>query len=148
MKRAPAKLRKWSKAQVLSIAFIVVAFGSVGAFLLVKSNATSCIYGVFSYGRGSRGGCVQDIQMLVDYHLPASQSITGDGSFGPLTDQGVKRVQAAYKIEVDGVVGPHTWRALCTNHHSPYSNILPSTFVDFSIRAGCPALPVWGRIPE
>jgi len=35
-----------------------------------------------------------------------------DGAFGPMTEEAVKEAQDAPGLEVDGVVGPATWRAL------------------------------------
>ncbi len=35
-----------------------------------------------------------------------------DGAFGPMTEEAVKAAQEALGLEVDGVVGPATWRAL------------------------------------
>ncbi|MER7569673.1 peptidoglycan-binding protein [Streptomyces sp. NPDC097941] len=35
-----------------------------------------------------------------------------DGIFGPLTEQAVKEVQKRADLIVDGVIGPHTWKAL------------------------------------
>ncbi|MGW7167842.1 peptidoglycan-binding protein [Streptomyces sp. NPDC054884] len=35
-----------------------------------------------------------------------------DGIFGPLTQQAVKEVQQRAGLVVDGVIGPHTWKAL------------------------------------
>ncbi|MEU6609488.1 peptidoglycan-binding protein [Streptomyces shenzhenensis] len=35
-----------------------------------------------------------------------------DGIFGPLTQRAVKRLQIREKLTADGVIGPHTWKAL------------------------------------
>ena len=42
----------------------------------------------------------------------AAQNITIDGNFGPRTEEAVKNVQRFFKITVDGIVGPQTWRTL------------------------------------
>jgi peptidoglycan hydrolase-like protein with peptidoglycan-binding domain len=54
--------------------------------------------------RGNRGVDVRAIQLLLN--------ITADGSFGPITDNAVRRFQAARGLTVDGIVGPQTWGAL------------------------------------
>ncbi|MFD0545067.1 peptidoglycan-binding protein [Streptomyces mexicanus] len=35
-----------------------------------------------------------------------------DGIYGPLTENAVKRLQKRAGLVVDGIVGPHTWKAL------------------------------------
>ena len=54
--------------------------------------------------RGSRGAAVQRLQNLLD--IPA------DSIFGPVTEAAVRAYQASAGLDVDGVVGPQTWRAL------------------------------------
>lgn len=55
--------------------------------------------------QGATGDAVRAAQIL----LPP---LAVDGSFGPLTAQAVKEVQAKYGLSPDGIVGPLTWRVL------------------------------------
>jgi peptidoglycan hydrolase-like protein with peptidoglycan-binding domain len=49
----------------------------------------------------------------IQYFLNArGQNLTVDGSFGPLTQAGVKTFQGAHGLGTDGVVGPQTWPVL------------------------------------
>lgn len=60
--------------------------------------------------RGDTGGQVPVLQKALKnlgYYAGAV-----DGDFGPKTDAAVRAFQAAYKLKVDGVVGPLTWDAL------------------------------------
>lgn len=53
---------------------------------------------------GSTGASV----VLVQHVVGAS----ADGIFGPLTKAAVERWQRAHRLQVDGVVGPATWKAM------------------------------------
>ncbi|MFJ5261707.1 peptidoglycan-binding protein [Streptomyces sp. NPDC088387] len=59
---------------------------------------------------GHAGPDVAEVQCL----LRRAGFATGDvdGIFGPLTQRAVKQVQNEADLVVDGIVGPHTWKAL------------------------------------
>ena len=62
--------------------------------------------------RGARGEAVRAAQLLLigrGYHCGPGGA---DGDFGPATSGGVCRFQRGRQLEVDGVIGPITWRAL------------------------------------
>lgn len=59
--------------------------------------------------QGATGADVRSVQGLC---IARGHSVSVDGSFGPLTAQAVRAVQAAAHIVVDGIVGPATWQAL------------------------------------
>lgn len=46
--------------------------------------------------------------------IPEAAGLVPDGVFGTLTDQAVRKVQEAYRIAVDGIVGPDTRSVLLT----------------------------------
>ncbi|WP_370421944.1 peptidoglycan-binding protein [Streptomyces sp. QH1-20] len=61
---------------------------------------------------GDSGPKVKEIQaLLVDYGYPVGPSGI-DGEFGKDTRSAVKKYQAAFKLRVDGIVGPKTWSSL------------------------------------
>lgn len=55
---------------------------------------------------------VRKLQILLNASLRPSPRLRADGSFGPRTKDAVMRFQRVKGLEVDGVVGPVTWRAL------------------------------------
>ena len=61
--------------------------------------------------RGSTGPYVKLLQELLQLR---GYLLDADGVFGPVTEQYVKNFQKANKLEVDGVVGPLTWKKLTT----------------------------------
>jgi Putative peptidoglycan binding domain/Animal haem peroxidase len=58
--------------------------------------------------RGSTGEAVKGVQVRMNLRQAAPISV--DGDFGPLTEQAVREFQLSQAIEVDGIVGPITWR--------------------------------------
>lgn len=83
--------------------------------------------------------CVRDVQVLVNYQLQfAGGPLVGvDGNFGPQTDAAVRHLQSAAGIQIDGTVGPETWRILC---RAGLSTPAPSDFPAGEARhAGCPS---------
>jgi hypothetical protein len=58
--------------------------------------------------RGSTGEAVKGVQVRMN--LRQADPIAVDGDFGALTEQAVREFQASEAIEIDGVVGPITWR--------------------------------------
>ena len=58
--------------------------------------------------RGSTGEAVKGVQVRMN--LRQADPIAVDGDFGSLTEQAVRDFQRSQAIEVDGIVGPITWR--------------------------------------
>lgn len=60
---------------------------------------------------GSDGGAVRHLQCLLN-KIWGYGEVAQDGHFGPITESAVTRHQQDCQIQVDGVVGPETWRHL------------------------------------
>ncbi|EXG81111.1 peptidoglycan-binding domain-containing protein [Cryptosporangium arvum] len=63
---------------------------------------------------GSSGTAVRQVQCELNYAMTGVADIAVDGSFGPITDNYVRRFQSCIGLPVDGIVGPNTWKQL--NH--------------------------------
>jgi peptidoglycan hydrolase-like protein with peptidoglycan-binding domain len=61
---------------------------------------------------GSRGECVKAAQsgLLKQHELTSPAQV--DGIFGPTTDTATRSFQYRTGVDVDGVVGPLTWKNL------------------------------------
>lgn len=61
--------------------------------------------------QGATGDRVREIQCLVNYQIGYGLAV--DGNFGPSTFAGVAKLQRDRGLrDVDGIVGPDTWRQL------------------------------------
>lgn len=138
-------------SHIMAIVAIIVVFGAVGTFMIVRSKAASCTQSTFK--QGSRGQCVKYIQQMLNYSTvpgmgdPAKlggKALAADSSFGPATAKAVRNFQGAGSvlIKVDGVVGKQTWQALCSHAGwlSPYRDRYPTmkTAHNAAVAAGCP----------
>jgi peptidoglycan hydrolase-like protein with peptidoglycan-binding domain len=59
--------------------------------------------------QGDQDHPVRTLQYLL---RARGHTVTVDGIFGPKTDAAVRAFQHERSLAVDGIVGPHTWRAL------------------------------------
>ncbi|MFV0623282.1 TIGR02594 family protein [Sphingomonas sp. ac-8] len=62
--------------------------------------------------RGDRGQQVQLLQHLLNTTAKPRPPLEMDGTFGAMTERAVRTYQAGRRLEVDGVVGPQTWKSL------------------------------------
>ncbi|MQS09420.1 D-Ala-D-Ala carboxypeptidase family metallohydrolase [Streptomyces alkaliphilus] len=62
--------------------------------------------------RGMSGADVTQLQIRVAGYPGYGQVLSLDGSFGPHTEQAVRRFQQAYGLTVDGVAGPQTFNRI------------------------------------
>lgn len=83
----------------------VAMWGFLRACRVVKTPAPAHIpYPGHYVMEGSRGSAVRAVQAKVGTPV--------DGIFGPHTKAAVERFQHAHHLQVDGIVGPLTWRAI------------------------------------
>lgn len=126
-------MKKLVMNTMVALAVVVVGSASLNARpAYAVSYCTNYIYGY-----GGSGQCVRDIQTLLDsYKVMLAigwQNLAIDGSYGKLTKASVQRLQSVtygggggygYAINPDGVVGPQTWRKLCTLVNSGSGNYI------------------------
>lgn len=101
--------------------FIVFSLSVLATFSIMSvykpniASAASCVD--YTFRRGSTGTCVRYIQTLANHKLPYIynySTLLVDGQYGPVTKGGIYRIQKQWGLYYDGVVGPQTWRALCS----------------------------------
>ncbi len=92
------------------------------------------------YRRGSKGTEVERIQARLKQlgHYKGS----ADGKFGPGTEKAVKAFQRARQLEVDGKVGPATWRALIEEPKKTEPTVVPAGVVAIARPEGSRQAPV------
>ncbi len=77
----------------------------------------SCRY--YNYNRGDTGYCVRMAQTLLKGPFTVNvggftANLATDSSYGPATEAAAYKWQRVYGLKYDGVVGPQTWRSLCS----------------------------------
>lgn len=71
---------------------------------------------------GSKGNRVKTLQTLLSNKGYSLGSSGIDGDFGPATESAVRKFQADHGLDVDGIVGPQTWKALNGSYNGSTSN--------------------------
>lgn len=122
--------------KIITNTVLVLAVAMVGAVGLHAQPASASSYCTsYMYGYGGSGQCVKNIQTLLNSYkirlVLDWQNLAMDGSFGRLTKASVQRLQSVtygagggygYALNPDGIVGPKTWRKLCTLVNSGTGN--------------------------
>ena len=90
-----------------------------GAVSPTPAHAASCTSYTYSYGGYST--CIRYIQDLLNFKASkgVNRRVAVDGAFGTQTRAAVIELQRWYRITADGIVGPVTWRRLCSPDMGP-----------------------------
>ena len=123
-----------------ALAGALLAAAPAGAATTARSAPAASVGGYITnghyygrtYGCGSAGQGVKDIQALLDYATGAG--LVTDGLYGPATTMQVVHFQfVSGYLRVDGTVGPATWNALCSVR--PWGRY--GAALNAAINAGC-----------
>ena len=77
---------------------------------IVGPNTWQALIKGHTLKKGDSGDEVKAVQHLLKHKHGYSVAI--DGTFGGETDKAVRKLQEAYGLTVDGIVGKNTWKAL------------------------------------
>lgn len=130
-------------ALTLTAVVAAIAVASIGIAAPAEA-AGKCVD--YQYGYGGYSTCIGDIQQLLNweriglsstYRHPTTDYVTlaVDNSFGSKTQKAVLAFQRYWGLSVDGLVGPQTWRYLCSPEMGP--GIPPSFPLAAARNAGC-----------
>lgn len=111
-------MRHFSKhimALCLTLFFVLCLAGSAQAYEIQRNLAW-----------GVRGEDVSQLQSILNNLGFDSGKV--DGIFGPITDGAVKRLQSAYSLNPDGIVGPKTARVISLRLNQPIAAPAPSVY--------------------
>lgn len=130
---------RFLKIRTKALAVLAVGVAVLGGQTFVGGAAAEAASGcvAYNYSQGGNGTCVKYIQQIVN-----ASAVTGyistDGSFGPATKAAVIAFQRNRGITADGIVGPTTWKNLCSVTQSAAST--PKYY------AGCDSIRGWTRV--
>ncbi len=91
------------KKRIIFVFFVII-------FMFSLPNLAQAALGDSTLKLGSRGQDVVELQTKINY--VGFNVGKADGIFGPMTKQSVINFQRAYRLAVDGIVGPNTVKAL------------------------------------
>ena len=113
------KLKSYLHRPKLIIALLfMLAFGSVGGYMIGHSHAGTGSCTLTVLGPGSYGSCVYKWQEVYnDWEINrtglTSSDIGTDSSYGTETYKATKNFQTVRGLTVDGYVGQQTWGSMC-----------------------------------
>lgn len=81
----------------------------------INNKEKVCKVEVKQLAKGSEGGNVKALQLLLIAYGYSCGSYGADGDFGSATDSAVRKYQKAKGLSVDGIVGTKTWNKLLGN---------------------------------
>jgi peptidoglycan hydrolase-like protein with peptidoglycan-binding domain len=140
-------VKRLTLAGILTAGMIAVSALTASGAANAAGTCTS-----YTYRVGDSATCVRYIQQMVnDYPFTGVATLSTDGSFGAKTKAGVQAVQrdafsdvklgAVKAITADGIVGPNTWKKLCTFYRGSAQYVdYPgrNTGIQAAKNAGCP----------
>lgn len=93
--------------------FSVIAVPGAASAASCNTAATGSWSSNCTVQQGDASHMVEVVQLIVqDQEVCVPDGVTVDGQFGPKTFNGVECFQDLNDLQVDGIVGPHTWGAL------------------------------------
>lgn len=126
-------LRKSKRANIVTLAIVVLVFGGVGTYLVKKShainfNAYCPSSSTEGWGYNTSGYCVQQIKadfnalgnpVNSNWRFPYSLDAS-DSNWSSYAAADTRWFQSNWHIRVDGIFGRNTWFYMCVslnNHH-------------------------------
>ncbi|MGH3729902.1 MAG: D-Ala-D-Ala carboxypeptidase family metallohydrolase [Micromonosporaceae bacterium] len=113
---------------LMAILLALATAFTVNVITATPAAADGCYTWSRTLKRGMSGGDVTQLQIRVAGWVSYGENLALDGSFGPATENAVKRFQSGYGLAADGIAGPNTLNKIyalqdadCTPIHFAYS---------------------------